>query len=102
MPSRRTRALSKRRPRRSLPSSPATWSSHELTNPRADVLIAVPSLVPSIAALVTFVDIDHITAGRQVHKAPSLLQSPRQLMLLSSSHVLLLLLYCSRSTLLQP
>ena len=90
------RGLAARSPRR------PTWSSHKLTNTRADVLIAVPSLVPSIAALVTFVDIDHITAGRQVHKAPSLLQSPRQLMLLSSSHVLLLLLYCSRSTLLQP
>ena len=40
-----------------------------------------PSL-PSVAALVTMAVLDKIIVRRQVHEAPSLLQSPRQLMVL--------------------
>jgi hypothetical protein len=45
--------------------------------------VAVLAPVPSVAALATVVVLDKIIVRRQVHEAPSLLQSPRQLMLLS-------------------
>ena len=45
--------------------------------------VPVPTPVPSVAALVTVVVLDNTIVRRQVHEAPSLLQSPRQLMLLS-------------------
>ena len=60
-----------------------TRSSHELTITCADVPVAVLAPVPSVAALATVVVLDKIIVRRQVHEAPSLLQSPRQLMLLS-------------------
>ena len=60
-----------------------TRSSHELTITCADVPVAVLAPVPSVAALATVVVLDKIIVRRQVHEAPSLLQSPRQLMLLA-------------------
>ena len=59
-----------------------TWRSNELTITRSDVPVAVPIPVPSVAALVTMAVLDKIIVRRQVHEAPSLLQSPRQLMVL--------------------
>ena len=54
---------------------PPTWSSHKLTTTSADSPVAVPFLVPSIAALVTIVADQTIIVRRQVHEAPSQLLS---------------------------
>ena len=59
---------------------------------RVDVPVAVPYVPPSDAALVT-VDLDEIIiGGGRCTRLPSLPELPRQLMLLSSSHVLTVLL----------
>ena len=62
----------------SLATLPPTWSSHKLTTTHADSPVAVPSLVPSIAALVTIVADQTTIVRRQVHEEPSQLLSPQR------------------------
>ena len=82
---------------------PPQWISPKLTIIRANVLVAFPSLAPSIAALVVVLVVFQIMAvGSRCTRQPSLLQSPWHLMLLSSSYVLPLLLSHPCVILLQP
>ena len=64
--------------RHPLATLPPTWSSHKLTFTHADSPVAVPSLVPSIAALVTIVADQTTIVRRQVHQEPSQLLSPQR------------------------